>query len=210
MWTGTTAVTGDFVFVWISFPVDASLWQSRSRYSRSFAGSMQYVRSSISTNAMRAPAWVIASVVAINVWDTVTTVSPCCTPAAINANRTASVPLAKPTQCLASQNLANSRSNSSTIGPPTNPALRKTFWQTARSSASSSTCGVIKSRKGIFSLLGISSVLDDVIVFYKKPLFVDVAQDSCRIAGYHRVGGHVFGDYAAGSDQSILADGDLG
>jgi len=78
-------------------------------------GSMQYVVSSMSTKSGRPPAWLIASVVAIKVWWTVTTTSPGFTPAAVNANRTASVPLATPTQCDASQNFANSRSNSSTL-----------------------------------------------------------------------------------------------
>ena len=48
----------------------------------------------MSTKSGRAPAWLIASVVAMKVCGTVSTMSPGCTPAAINANRTASVPLA--------------------------------------------------------------------------------------------------------------------
>ena len=63
----------------------------------------------MSTKSGRAPAWLIASVVAMNVCGTVTTMSPAWTPAAISANRTASVPLLTPTQCAVSQNLANSR-----------------------------------------------------------------------------------------------------
>ena len=47
------------------------------------------------------------------------------TPAAVNANRSASVPLFTPTQYFASQNSANSRSNPSTAGPPMNPAVCK-------------------------------------------------------------------------------------
>jgi hypothetical protein len=44
------------------------------------------------------PAWVIASVVAMNVFGTVTTMSRGLTPAAIRANLNASVPLPTPTQ----------------------------------------------------------------------------------------------------------------
>jgi len=50
-----------------------------------------------------APAWETASVVAMKVWGTVTTTSPALTPAAIKANRTASVPLARPTHSTAWQ-----------------------------------------------------------------------------------------------------------
>ena len=59
---------------------------------------MQYVRSSISTKSGLAPAWVIASVVAMKVWGTVSTTSPGATPEAVKAKRTASVPLERPTQ----------------------------------------------------------------------------------------------------------------
>src|SRR5438105_2044096 len=62
----------------------------------------------------------MASVVAIKVFGTVITVLPGCTPAAIRANRSASVPLPTPTQYWTPQNRANSCSNSSTISPPTN------------------------------------------------------------------------------------------
>ena len=84
---------------------------------------MQYVRSSMSTNSAPAPAWLMASTVAMNVCDTVTTASPGPTPAPIRANRTASVPFATPAQYLAPQNSANSRSKPSTWAPPTNPAV---------------------------------------------------------------------------------------
>src|SRR5437763_192002 len=70
----------------------------------------------MSTKSGRAPAWEMASVVAMNVFGTVSTVSPGCTPAAISAKRKASVPLPTPTQCGASQNSANSTSKYSTIG----------------------------------------------------------------------------------------------
>ena len=68
-------------------------------------------------NRGRAPACEIASVVAMNVFGTVTTMSPGPIPAAISAKRSASVPLPTPTQYFASQNAANSRSNSSTMRP---------------------------------------------------------------------------------------------
>ena len=64
---------------------------------------MLYVRSSMSTKSGRAPACEIASVVAMKVFGTVITVSPGLIPAAIKANRSASVPLDTPTQCCASQ-----------------------------------------------------------------------------------------------------------
>ena len=57
----------------------------------------------MSTNSVSAPAWLIASTVAMNVCDTVMTASPRPTPAAISAKRTASVPLATPTQNLVPQ-----------------------------------------------------------------------------------------------------------
>ena len=70
----------------------------------------------MSTNSVSAPAWLMASTVAMNVCATVTTASPGPTPAAISANRTASVPLATPTQYFVPQKAANSRSNASTCG----------------------------------------------------------------------------------------------
>jgi hypothetical protein len=60
---------------------------------------MLQVDSSISTKSGTAPAWEIASVVAMNVFGTVTTVSPGLIPAAIRAKRKASdhkVPAAAP------------------------------------------------------------------------------------------------------------------
>ena len=81
----------------------------------------------MSTKSGRAPAWLIASVVAMKVCGTVTTMSPGCTPAAVSAKRTASVPLATPTQYFESQYAANSFSKFSTIGPPTKPAVPITF-----------------------------------------------------------------------------------
>src|SRR5271154_591136 len=164
----------------------------------------------MSTNAIRAPAWVIASVVAIKVCETVTTVSPCFTPAAIKAKRTASVPLASPTQYRVSQNLANSRSNSSTIGPPTKPAVRRTFWHTARSSASSSTCGVTRSRKGIFSLLDMFWSSIDAVMSCKNVLFFNIPQYARGIAGHNSVSRHILGHHAARSHQGVFADSDLG
>ena len=59
---------------------------------------MLNVCSSMSTNSGNAPACEIASVVAMNVCGTVTTTSPGFTPAAISANRRASVPLLTATE----------------------------------------------------------------------------------------------------------------
>src|SRR5580765_4196129 len=73
------------------------------RYVDNASALMQNVRSSMSTNSVSAPAWLMASTVAMNVCETVTTASPLPTPEAINANRTASVPLATPTQYVVPQ-----------------------------------------------------------------------------------------------------------
>ena len=54
------------------------------------------------------------------------------TPAAISANRTASVPLATPTQYFVPQYSANSRSKPSTCGPPMNAAERTASRNAAR------------------------------------------------------------------------------
>src|SRR5438552_1106191 len=83
-------------------------------------------------------AWVIASVVAINVRGTVRTISPGRMPAAIRANRRASVPLPTPMQNCESQKRAKSCSNSSTIEPPTKLAERNAERKTETSSSSSS------------------------------------------------------------------------
>ena len=92
----------------------------------------------MSTNSGLAPACEIASVVAMNVSGVVTAMSPRCTPAAISAKRSASVPLATPTQNRDSQNSAKSRSNSSTTVPPTNPAVSRVTSNADRSSSRSS------------------------------------------------------------------------
>src|SRR4029077_16622376 len=82
-----------------------------------------------------------------------TTASPALMPAAVRANRSASVPLATPTQYWVSQYLAKAFSKSSTIGPPINPALDNALLSTETISSSSSKCGVIRSRKGTGLLL---------------------------------------------------------
>src|SRR5688572_7082242 len=92
----------------------------------------------------------------MNVFGTVTTVSPGRTPAAISAKRNASVPLATPTACRTSQKSANSRSNSSTIEPPTNPAVLSARRKTDTSSGSSASCCATRSRNGIGRLLAAS------------------------------------------------------
>ena len=91
----------------------------------------------------------MASVVAMNVLGTVSTVSPGCTPAAISAKRKASVPLPTPTQCGVSQNSANSDSKSSTIGPPMNRALPSVARNTEINSSSNSRCTVTRSTSGM-------------------------------------------------------------
>ncbi len=103
----------------------------------------------MSTNSVAAPAWLIASMVAMNVCDTVTTASPLPTPDAISAKRTASVPFATPTQYLAPQYSAYSRSKASTSLPPTNAAERTAWRKASTSSSSSSRCGVTRSRNGM-------------------------------------------------------------
>ena len=99
----------------------------------------------------------MASVVAMNVFGTVSTVSPGCTPAAISAKRKASVPLPTPTQCGVSQNSANSTSKSSTIGPPMNRAVPSAARNTETSSSSNSRCTVTRSSIGIcpFVVMGL-------------------------------------------------------
>ena len=91
-WTGTTAVTGRPLRRLISLPASSTV-HCFFRYSLSFAGSMLYVCSSMSTNSGNAPACEIASVVAMKVCGTVTTTSPGFTPLAMRAKRRASVPL---------------------------------------------------------------------------------------------------------------------
>ena len=76
------------------------------------------VDSSMSTKDALAPAWVMASTVAMKVLETVTTVSPGFTPEAMSANLRASVPLPTPAQCSAPQKRAKFFSNPSTAGPP--------------------------------------------------------------------------------------------
>ena len=121
--TGTIAVTGLPVRLLIARPsrvARALRLQVRAQLRRVHACRCARRRR---RNPACAPACEIASVVAMNVFGTVTTVSPGFTPAAISANRSASVPLPTPTQCRAPQNSAKSRSNPSTIGPPMNPAV---------------------------------------------------------------------------------------
>src|SRR6266852_3598758 len=150
----------------------------------------------MSTKSGRAPAWEMASVVAMNVLGTVTTVSPGCTPAAIRANRKASVPLATPMQYCTPQNCAKSRSKSSTIGPPTNPAVFRALRKTDTNSSSSSRWGVTRSKKGMLPLP----------VIRHPQLWHDQAEDPRRIPSHNRIVGHVAGDDAAGSDDGILPD----
>ena len=87
-------------------------------------GLMLQVRSSMSTNSVSAPAWLIPSTVAMNVFATVTTASP--GPHAGSHQREADGvgAAASPTQNFVPQYSANSRSNASTSGPPMKAADR--------------------------------------------------------------------------------------
>src|SRR5437870_597152 len=150
----------------------------------------------MSTKSGRAPACEMASVVAMKVFGTVTTVSPGCTPAAIRANRKASVPLPTPTHCCVPQNCAKSRSKSSTIRPPTNPAVFRALRKTDTNSSSNSRWGVTRSMKGTLPLP----------VIRHPRLGRDQAEDPRRIPSHNRIVGHVAGHDAAGSDDGILPD----
>src|SRR2546425_6701390 len=150
----------------------------------------------MSTKSGRAPAWEMASVVAMKVFGTVTTVSPGCTPAAIRANRKASVPLPTPMQHCVPQNSANSRSKSSTILPPTNPAVFRALLKTDTNSSSSSRWGVTRSKKGMLPLP----------VIRHPWLWRDQAEDPRRVPSHNGIVGHVAGDDAAGPDDGILPD----
>src|SRR5882762_10372817 len=150
----------------------------------------------MSTNAMSPPAWEMASVVAMNVCGTVITISPRSMPAAMKAKRSASVPLFTPTQNFASQNRANSRSNSSTMGPPMKQALLNAVFTTANNSSSSSLCGVTRSRNGTFVGLAIALLF----------LLCDKTQKFGGISGHNGVRRYVLGYDAACSDNSVLTD----
>ena len=80
------------------------------------------------------------SVVAMNVSGTVMTMSPGCTPAAIRANRSASVPLLTPTQYLASQNLREFALEALHRRAADKPGGSQRLLKTFTSSASSSRC----------------------------------------------------------------------
>src|SRR3990170_6183554 len=153
----------------------------------------------MSTKSGRAPAWEMASAVAMKVRGTVTTVSPRWTPAAMSAKRRASVPLAMPTQKRDSQNWAKSRSNSWTMGPPMNPAVSRAALKTESSSSRRSRWTVRRSRKGT-SALGMEST----------SVVGDIAQEPRGVAGDDAARGHVAGDDAAGPDDGILADNHVG
>src|SRR5438309_4489262 len=157
---------------------------------------MVCVRAWMSPKSGRAPACEMASVVAMKVFGTVTTVSPGCTPAAIRANRKASVPLPTPTQCCAPQNCAKSRSKSSTIRPPTNPAVFRALRKTDTNSSSNSRWGVTRSMKGTLPLP----------VIRHPRLGRDQAEDPRRIPSHNRIVGHIAGHNAAGPADGVLPD----
>src|SRR5438128_491253 len=144
---------------------------------------------------------------------TVTTVSPSWTPAATRAKRSASVPLATPTQTFDSQNSEKSRSNSCTTGPPMNPAVSRAVSKTDRSSSRSSRCTVTSSRNGISPVL------------MRRPRPGRCARESSshgprapgdgpqqtrRVSGHDRVGGHVTSHDASGPDQGVFTDREVG
>src|SRR5271163_2222751 len=158
----------------------------------------------MSTNSGKAPACEMASVVAMNVCGTVNTTSPGCTPQAIIAKRKASVPLLTAIEWLASQKAANASSNSSTIGPPTKPAVCKARRNTEVSSRSSSTCGVTKSRKGM--LFG-TLLRMDIGTFHS--LFY-VTQNLSWISGDDGVRWDIFRDDATSANNRILSDVGVG
>src|SRR5947208_1452459 len=157
---------------------------------------MLYVSSSTSTNSGSAPACEIASVVAMNVLGTVTTTSPGCTPAAIRANRSASVPLPTPTQCVVPQNAANASSNCCTMGPPTKLAVARVWRNTAESSFSRSRCARIRSRNGILSL--------DAICHSQG--FGNMPQNAGGISSNNGVRGYIVCDHTACTDDGVFAD----
>src|SRR6267143_1382198 len=147
----------------------------------------------MSTKSQRAPACDIASVVAMNVFGTVTTMSPDRIPAAMSANRKASVPLPTPTQNRDSQNLAKSSSNPCTIGPPINAAVLSAVLRMSTNSSCSPRWTVTRSRKGTFSSLMFVSRFK---VTYYFPW----------VADHDRVRRHVASHHTAGADQRIFAD----
>src|SRR5260370_37521807 len=114
----------------------------------------------------------------------------------MNAKRKASVPLFTPTQYFVPQNAANSRSNSSTIGPPMNPALLKAFLTTARSSAWSSWCGVTRSRNGTFVGFAISLLF----------LLVHKSQKFRRIPRHDHIRGHILSHNAPRANNCVFAN----
>src|ERR1035438_3333959 len=158
------------------------------------------VCSSMSTNSGSAPACEMASVVAINVFGTVSTTSPGCTPHAMMAKRNASSDLLTATEWLAPQKAAKAFSKFSTTGPPMKPAVSRARRNTPVSSFSSSTCGVIRSRKGM--QLGMPLGL----CILPLHSFIDITQNPGRISSHDRVGWNIFGDDAAGAYDRILAD----
>src|SRR3972149_12174274 len=145
----------------------------------------------MSIKSIWAPAWDIASVVAIKVLETVRTVSPFLTPAAINANLKASVPLPTPIQYLAAQKEAKSFSKPSTAGPPINLPVLRASLKTSVNSFSNSIWGVTISRNGTLLLL---------LIFYSP-------YESGRISCNDRVCRHILRHHTPGADNGIFANG---
>src|SRR6267378_1143615 len=141
----------------------------------------------------------MASVVAMNVFGTVITTSPGCTPAATSAKRNASVPLPTPTQCDVPQNFANAVSNCCTISPPMKPAVSSARRNTATSSLSSVRCGLTRSRNGIPLL---------IFIAYSQRIY-NVSQYSGRVTGNNAIGGHIFGHHTSGAYDGVFANCDI-
>src|ERR1017187_3360289 len=139
-------------------------------------------------NSGSAPACEMASVVAINVFGTVSTTSPGLTPQAMMAKRNSDLPLLTATEWLAPQKAAKAFSKFSTTGPPMKPAVSRALRNTPVSSFSSSTCGVIRSRKGMQLGMPLELCIGTL------HSFIDETQNPGRISSHDRVGGNIFGD----------------
>src|ERR1035441_9805107 len=136
---------------------------------------------------------------AISAYRSAPDAKPGLTPHAMMAKRNASVPLLTATEWLAPQKAAKAFSKFSTTGPPMKPAVSRARRNTPVSSFSSSTCGVIRSRKGMQFGIPLELCIG--------PLhsFIDITQNPGRISSHDRVGWNIFGDNAAGAYDRVLA-----
>src|ERR1035437_4795209 len=136
----------------------------------------------------------------MNVFGTVTTTSPGCTPAAMRAKRNASVPLPTPTQCDVSQKAAKAFSNCCTIGPPMKVPVLRACRNTATSSFSRTRCREIRSRNGMLSF---------EVICHSQGL-CNMSKDSGRISGNDAVRRHVLGHHTSRTYNCIFAHRNLG